>query len=251
MKVEDLTGRLFGLLSVKNRAPNSKSGTTMWNCVCACGNKRTIHGTALRAGRNKSCGCNSPRFKPHHGETHAMSGTRIYKIWRGMIVRCSDKAYGKSKKLYYEKGIRLCDEWMTFDNFLADMGIPDAGMSIDRIDGNKGYYKENCRWADHKTQANNTSANLLITHDGKTMTASQWADLTGIKPNTIVYRIRRGWSADRALDVAPIHIKTKAKLERTRSCEICGTSFIPRSTQIRAGTGKYCSQKCNAASRKN
>lgn len=167
-----------------------------------------------------------------------------------MIARCSDASFGKTRKLYYEKGIRVCERWMKFENFLEDMGIPKKHQSIDRKDGGKGYEPRNCRWADDKAQANNTSANLIITLNGVSLTASEWSDKTGIKANTIVYRIRRGWNADRALEKNPINVRTKRKEGRTRPCEVCGTEFCPRLAQIKAGGGKFCSQKCNGESRK-
>jgi hypothetical protein len=250
MAAIDLTGNVFGFLSVVGRAQNAADGSARWHCVCVCGNERTVHGTGLRAGRHKSCGCKSPRFQAKQFETHGMSRTRVYQIWQGMLARCSESAKGKSKRLYYDKGIRVCDRWLKFENFLSDMGLPESRSSIDRIDGCSGYSPENCRWANSKEQANNTSSNLLITAHGKTLTASQWADVTGIKANTIVYRIRRGWSAERAISQSPGNVRTKKKLDRKRLCEVCGSSFIPRTTQIRAGGGRYCSQKCNASSRR-
>jgi len=250
MAFKEMTGFVFGKLTVIDRGPNGKDGTIRWNVVCECGEKRLVAGTGLRAKRHKSCGCSSPRFKSETVSTHGMTMTRIYRIWAGMKKRCSDTSTQKSRRLYYDKGIRVCERWLVFENFLEDMGIPMAHQSIDRINGNKGYEKDNCRWADRKTQANNTSANLVITLDGVSKTASEWADATGIKANTIVYRVRRGWSPERALKKNPMHIGTKKKLDRTRPCPICGNPFIPRPNQLRAGVGKYCSQKCNGQSRK-
>ena len=244
-----MTGNVFGFLTVLSRAQNASDGSARWNCACICGSERTIHGTGLRAGRHKSCGCKSPKFQPAQFKTHGMSRTRVYQIWRGMIARCSDAAKGKSKRLYYDKGIRVCSRWLNFENFLSDMGVPEFGASIDRKDGSKDYCPENCRWSSSKEQANNTSSNLFITAQGKTLTASQWSDITGIKANTIVYRMRRGWPPERAINRNPGNIRQERKLERERSCEVCKSVFIPRTSQTRKGLGIYCSQKCNAASR--
>lgn len=244
-----MTGSTFGALTVLNREPNKHDGTAVWRCVCQCGEIRIVAGTGLRAGRHKSCGCQSPRFTSANMTTHGMSKSRVYTIWVGMIERCSDNAKGKTRRLYYDKGIRVCSQWLKFENFLHDMGEPEAWQTIDRIDGSKGYEKSNCRWATRKTQANNTSQNLLITLNGITQTASQWSDQTGIKANTIVYRIRRKWPPERALQKTPLHIgKVKAR-ERIKKCLVCQTEFIPRPGQLRAGHGKYCSQKCNAHAR--
>lgn len=251
MVLKDMTGSVFGALTVINREKNLADGTATWRCVCKCGEIRKISGTSLRAGRHKSCGCMSPRFTSAAVTTHGMSKSRIYKIWQGMLGRCSTAATGKLKKLYYDKGIRVCNRWQIFENFLEDMGEPLLHQSIDRIDGSKGYEKSNCRWADKKMQANNTSSNLVIFLDGVSMTASEWADKTGIKANTIVYRIRRGWSPERALSKNPGNVRVEQKLKRTRNCMVCGTEFIPRTMQLKIGGGKFCSQKCNGISRKS
>lgn len=245
-----MTGSVFGALTVTGREKNLSDGTAVWKCICECGEIRVIPGNSLRAGRNKSCGCRSPRFTSERTKKHGMSLSRIYGIWLGMIARCSETSTGKARKLYYDKGIRVCERWLKFENFLEDMGTPEQHQSIDRKDGSKGYEPENCRWADGKVQANNTSRNLIITLNGISLTASEWSDKTGIKANTIVYRIRRGWTPDRALEKTPTNIWTKRKMERERSCAICGTNFVPRNAQIRAGRGKFCSQKCSGESRK-
>lgn len=250
MALKNMTGSVFGALTVTERESNLPDGTAVWKCVCECGEVRIIPGNSLRAGRNKSCGCLSPRFTSESTKKHGMSLSRVYKIWRGMIARCSETSAGKTKKLYYDKGIRVCKRWMAFENFLEDMGIPEKHQSIDRKDGEKGYEPENCRWANAKTQANNTSTNLIITLNGVSLTASEWSDKTGIKANTIVYRIRRGWMPERALSKTPGNVRVERKIKRTKNCELCGAEFIPRTTQLKAGTGRFCSQKCNGLSRK-
>ena len=199
MAIKDIKGQKFGKLLVLDYA-GSQLGTIMWFCVCDCGSKRTIAGTGLRAGRHKSCGCASPRFTSERMTTHGKSTSRIYRIWVGMKKRCSEKSTGKARKNYFEKGIKVCDEWMIFENFLADMGYPGKHLSIDRKDGTKDYSKDNCRWATSKQQANNMCVNRILEHDGKSATVAEWADLVGIKPNTLEYRILRGWSVERAIN---------------------------------------------------
>lgn len=200
MKHKDIAGTRFSHLSVISYEGRDKSGSARWNCVCDCGAKRVITGTDLRAGRHKSCGCKSPRFKPRDpSATPAVSSSRTYRIWIGMQTRCSPSARGKSKRLYFDRGIRVCDAWLNYETFLGDMGHAPDGLSLDRIDGSRGYEPGNCRWATAIEQANNTSANRHLEHDGRRMTVAQWAAIVGIRPNTLEYRILRGWSVQRAL----------------------------------------------------
>lgn len=251
MAAIDLTNKRFERLLVLSRNGNTSDGSALWKCICDCGSERTIAGTALRAGRHKSCGCSSPRFTSERCTTHGMVKTKTYKTWLGMLSRCSEKSKGKTRKNYWSKGIRVCERWKTFENFLQDMGETPDGLTLDRIDGNGNYEKGNCRWATDKEQANNTSANLLITHIGKTQTLAMWADDIGIKANTLLYRIRREIPLERAMQKKIGHIKSIEAKERERPCAHCGSVFLPRPAQVRSGTGLFCSQACNGASRKN
>lgn len=121
------------------------------------------------------------------------------KTWYNMINRC--KASSPSRRYYYDKGISVCREWMDFDTFIKDMGDrPSPEHSIDRIDGSKGYSKDNCRWATHKEQARNTASNHLVVFDGEQMTVSEVAEILGEKQNTVLCRIRRGWTMQEIRD---------------------------------------------------
>lgn len=221
MAIKDLSGMNFGILTVISRAGSNKGGSALWKCICKCGEERIIEGTGLRAGRNKSCGCASPRFTKERVIKHGMSSSRCYRIWRGMITRCSEKSSGKSRRNYYLKGITVCERWMRFENFFEDMGIPNDGFSLDRIDGTKGYSPENCRWATIKQQANNTISNRIIRFKGKCATVSEWAANIGMKSNTLEYRLLRGWSIEDAL-LKPIQ----------KRCQFRAVECVP---QVRVG----------------
>lgn len=249
MNFIDMKNMKFGNLTVRELAGHKRKALT-WKCVCVCGETRIIEGTSLRAGRNKSCGCLSPRFKSNRINTKGAVNTPTYKSWSSMIHRCSDLSKGKSKRLYFDKGIKVCDEWMVFENFIKDMGQRPNKTSLDRIDGAKGYYKENCRWASPKQQANNMVSNRKLEVSGKIMTVSQWGELTGIKPNTIIYRLRRGWTPEMAVDKNSIGLTGIRILERMKNCSVCNKTYIPRASQVRSGIGLYCSQKCNGISKR-
>lgn len=250
MALIDLTAAVFGKLRVVSREENSKDGSARWRCLCECGEQRIVVGTSLRAGRHKSCGCSSPRFTSQRSLTHGASKTRTYRIWLGMHSRCGDRAKGKSRRNYYSKGIRVCERWGDFDAFLADMGAAPDGLTLDRINGAGNYEPTNCRWATAKQQANNTSANRLVELRGVVGTLAQVAEDCGLNPNTMLYRLRRGWSVERAaLPPGSTNVRTAEKERRARPCAQCGCRFIPRTAQLRKGGGRFCSQRCNGAAR--
>lgn len=131
---------------------------------------------------------------------HGLRHTRLYNIWSGLKARCNRKS-NHDYKLYGARGIRVCDEWNDFTRFYAwatAHGYSET-LTIDRIDTDGDYTPSNCRWVNWKTQANNKRNNHMITFRGKRATLQQWADSVGIKANTLLYRLKRGWSVERAL----------------------------------------------------
>lgn len=130
---------------------------------------------------------------------------REYQSWSNMNSRCYDPD-STGFEYYGERGVTVQDSWKRgrsdskgFKNFLSDMGERPEGYTLDRIDTEGNYEKENCRWASSDTQANNKTNNHYIGCNGETLTLSQWATKVGIDANTILYRIRRGWSVKEAL----------------------------------------------------
>ena len=127
--------------------------------------------------------------------------TRLGRIYHNMKTRCTNPNYDKYK-WYGGKGISICDEWMNsydvFEEWAMSHGYTDK-LTLDRIDANKNYCPENCRWVDRKTQANNRTSNRVITYNGQTKTLQEWAEITGINYNTLSNRFKAGWSADEAL----------------------------------------------------
>jgi len=122
-----------------------------------------------------------------HGHCCNYKITRTYSIWASMLQRCSNMNCHKWSR-YGGRGIKVCDRWHKFVNFLADMGEKPEGLSIDRIDNDGNYEPGNCRWATPKQQMNNSSKNTMITFDGKTQCLSAWAREIGIKKNNLSYR---------------------------------------------------------------
>lgn len=125
--------------------------------------------------------------------THGLSGNKpgIYKIWANIKQRCTNPNQPRYAD-YGGRGITLCERWHTFDNFYADVGDRPTGLTLDRIDNDKGYEPNNVRWASRKEQANNRSSNVVLTHNGLTMNLKQWAAHLGWKYGLIASRWKKG-----------------------------------------------------------
>ena len=195
----DLVGNKYGELTVIETI-GSKNGRTIWHCKCSCGRVCDVDTHSLTTGNTKSCGCKKYGGRLSHGNTVG-GHTRLYNIWNGMKNRCKNKSH-IGYKYYGAKGIEVCDEWADFMKFKkwAESNGYDDHLSIDRIDSNKNYRPENCRWVTSKVQSNNTCRNHYITVDGDTKTISQWAEKVGIPSRTIAARINvLGWPPQEAV----------------------------------------------------
>jgi hypothetical protein len=152
-------------------------------------------------------------FKKKHGYAHP--GSKAYQTWFSMLARCNRESH-KSFPRYGGRGIRVCEEWTDFESFLKDMGDRPDGFSIGRIDNNKGYFKENCRWETMKEQQNNRVSNRVICAFGITKTLTQWADEFGIKSCTISRRIDvYGWDLESAIKT-PVGARTRWTSEKRK-----------------------------------
>jgi len=146
----DLTGKIFGRLKVLS-IDSRKNKLIFWLCECECGNKKSIPGQPLKEGKTRSCGCFKKEEDIRRNIKHNMSLSSEYGIWRAMVQRCTNKK-DKSYKNYGGRGIIVCERWLIFDNFYEDMGNRPSNWSIDRIDNNKGYSKDNCKWVNRSDQ---------------------------------------------------------------------------------------------------
>lgn len=202
-------GRRFGRLVVESvsRERRGKRDMIMARCRCDCGTVKDVFWQALADGRTKSCGCLNKELAAECGRRlltkHGGSHTRLYRIFQSMHERCYRPQHMHYAK-YGGRGIGICDEWRrnfaAFREWAMSHGYDDT-LSIDRIDNDRGYSPDNCRWVDAKTQNNNRRTNRMLTVGEQTHTLAEWSRLTGIGCTTIRERLKRGWSEARAVGV--------------------------------------------------
>lgn len=200
MKRIDVVGQTFARLTVIANEP-TRDGRSYIRCLCSCGNELVTMATSVRRGLTKSCGCLNAE---HRGRglryKHGASNTVEYRLFRDMCNRCylpSRNCY----KNYGGRGIIVSPEWRhDFEQFLKDMGPrPSPLHSIDRIDNDGPYSKDNCRWATREEQANNMRSNRLLTWNGQTQTMAEWCKLYDKDYMRVQSRLNQGWTLEDAL----------------------------------------------------
>lgn len=194
-KINDLTGKMFGRLTVIEVA-QTETRKTYWKCLCKCGNYKIARSDSLQCGAITSCGClkaEQDRINLIKNHSHKMSGTRLYNEWQRMKGRCLNKN-NPDYMDYGGRGITICEEWKKdfskFKEWAMENGYSDK-LSIDRIDNNKGYSPDNCRWADDKTQANNRRSNIKVTIGTETKSLKQWCEMYGLDYSHIHYLVKK------------------------------------------------------------
>ncbi len=199
--VEMLIGATYyewTVLELSHKDP--KSGNVFWKCECSCGNIRRVAGHRILRGESKRC--NAPKHKRDDpvNVTHGMRYTKIYACWRNIKIRCLNPT-SQNFYLYGGRGISICDRWVdSFENFYEDMKDGhDDSKSIERIDVDGNYCKENCRWATKPEQAKNKRNTAYLTYKGVTKRAADWAAAIGANPRTVVRRVYLGYSPDECL----------------------------------------------------
>lgn len=157
----DLTGNRFGSLVAREIVGRDSYGVK-WLCDCDCGNTHVATSAYLRRGSVQSCGCTRHEGHAQALTTHGQTDSPAWQSWRAMKSRCLN-FQSKDFKRWGGRGIKICDEWMDFNNFYSDMGDRPEGTTLDRIDVNGNYEASNCRWATPKQQQNNKrNSNKLL-----------------------------------------------------------------------------------------
>jgi hypothetical protein len=203
-RFQDLTGHVFGRLTVL-QLDGTSGKRTLWRCICVCSKEITARGDCLKSGNTRSCGCLHRDYTASGAarKSHGKAGTREYRIWLGMRARCENQNNAEWKN-YGGRGIKVCERWQSFENFLADMGLrPSARHTLERRNNSGHYEPGNVVWATMKEQTRNTRANVVLTLNGISHTMVEWSEITGIKSHTISARLRTlGWGVERALTEA-------------------------------------------------
>lgn len=200
-KLIDMTGLVFGRLTVTGKAEPDGNGLTRWTCLCSCGTSVTVRGQDLRRGRQQSCGCQKAEKTARRNYKHGQKGTRLHRIWKNMKSRCYNPSV-PSFKDYGARGIVLCDEWResfaAFYQWATENGYSDD-KSIDRIDVNGNYCPANCRWVTRAEQSRNTRQNHLIPTPWGLMCLTDAAKKAGISLSCLKQRLKSGVPEDQLL----------------------------------------------------
>lgn len=191
LSVGDVVGR-FTLVSEAPRHGRRR----VWLCRCTCGTEKTVLDQNIRSHRTISCGCLSREV---NSLTLPGRGGKAYRAWADMLNRCRSST-NPSFKHYGGRGIKVDPSWEIFDNFYQDMGEPEAGLTLERIDNSMGYGPNNCEWRPMKDQQRNKRTNRLVTIGSETLCVTQWAERSGINEMTLRSRLKRNVPVDRLLE---------------------------------------------------
>lgn len=195
---QDLVGNQYGRLTVVKRVFVDGAVGAHWQCICECGKspEKPIGTNRLLKGITQSCGCLMVERVKKSNTKHGYYGTPTYIVWRNMWARCTQP---KHKSYEHYKSFVPCSRWEKFENFLIDMGERPAGKTLDRIDNNKGYSPENCRWADAYVQQGNTKRNIFLVIDGERLCLKAACRKVGVPYGLAKNRVHIGWTPEKAV----------------------------------------------------
>ena len=204
----EMIGNKYGKLTVISI--EKQNNRTFLKCKCDCGNYILREVYMIGSGVVKSCGCAKVEAIKKYNASGQHSRSRLkdgrslhplYGTWFQMISRCENPAQ-KHYDRYGGRGIKVCDEWHDFWNFVKwsdSIGGRPKGHTLDRVNNDGDYEPSNCRWADWRTQKTNTSANVFLEYNGVKKTMIEWCEELNIHPHTLQNRIKNGWSVERSL----------------------------------------------------
>lgn len=196
---EDLTGRRFGRWTVISRATEI-TRRPVWNCKCDCGTEKKVRGSTLISGESQSCGCLQKEQVGDRARKHGGFGTRLYAIRNSMRQRCNNPNHHAYSN-YGGRGITICAEWEDYAAFKEwaigagyDEDAARGEYTLDRIDVDKGYSPDNCRFVDMRQQANNRRVTIVVEHNGEKHPLTEWAQILGVEYTTLWRHYKQGTS---------------------------------------------------------
>jgi transposase len=197
---EDFFDKKIGMITLKEKfekVPNGKHFRYLVYFECDCG--KSGYMCPRTAIKRRDCGCQAGTKRREKRKTHGRASERIYRTWNSMVSRCTNPK-NSSYFRYGGRGISVCEKWRKFQGFYEDMGDkPYEGATLERIDNNGPYSKENCKWATMKEQCNNRRTNTIISINGKDHTLEQASIVLGLNRQTVSTRLSRGIPLDQAL----------------------------------------------------
>jgi hypothetical protein len=199
-----IEGQRFGNLTVLGEGEPYSWGGLRLICRCDCGGETLVCKGSLLKGVSTHCGCMAKARRGASHITHGFAYHPLWKIWNNMMARCYREENGSFSR-YGGRGIRVCEQWKSFEAFCDDMGPRPAGTTIERINNNGNYEPGNCKWATKRAQSNNRRNNHFVTVGESTKTLVQWADMYGTKASTIQARIRNGWLPAEAVETPTLN----------------------------------------------
>lgn len=198
-KLVRLDGQRFGFLEVLSRERPVSGRFAAWLCRCDCGVEVIVSGDKLRRGKKKACCINGHRFSKGTSTGFTVLYPSEYSSWSNMHERCQNPKL-KGFPNYGGRGIKVCSQWATFDNFLRDMGRkPDPKFTIERDDSNGDYEPSNCRWASKTEQTRNKRNSIYVTYQGKRRLLIDLLVDLGLSRARVVSRLKLGWSLEAAI----------------------------------------------------
>lgn len=235
VQANNLVGQKFGRLVVLRKSGVDKKRNFIWECKCECGNLTSAPAFTLRSGGKKSCGCLWLEQHLEKHKTHGESGSRLYRIYRGMRQRCENKNSNIFKH-YGGRGIKVCPEWKKYTDFKKWVQVSNYanGLSIERINVNGDYEPKNCTWIHRSHQQRNRRNTLRFKFNGTEKTLTEWSSFLGIKYSTLYCRIFiHNYDIDTAFN------EEISKLQE-RNCLQCKKVF----NALRSRPNKYCCHRC-------
>ncbi len=193
MKATDCVGKRFGMLVLQRLDEKEPHESRAGIVLCDCGRSKRCRVSSLVAGRIKSCGCTRRNIGATSSVALQRAHEREHRSWASMVRRCY-YVENDNYSYYGGRGVTVCERWLSFENFLTDMGTRPADTSLDRIDPDGNYEPSNCRWLEVRQQHVNKRNTVYLTVGDVSLPMREWAERTGIAYDTIKRRLQHGWT---------------------------------------------------------